>query len=112
APVGASRLLEVSVPPDDAYLVKRLRAAGAVIIAKLNMSEFASGAAHSSLGGQLRNPHDLLRTPSGSSGGTGAAIPAAFATVGMGTDPGGSIRGPSTANGIVGFKPTAELVSR
>jgi amidase len=109
---GGSLLLEGSVPPDDAYLVKRLRAAGAVIIAKLNMSEFASGAAHSSLGGQLRNPHDLLRTPSGSSGGTGAAIAAAFATVGMGTDTGGSIRGPSTANGIVGLKPTHGLLSR
>jgi amidase len=109
---GGSILLEGSVPPDDAFLVKKLRAAGAVIIAKLNMSEFASGAAHSSLGGQLRNPHDLLRTPSGSSGGTGAAIAAAFATLGLGTDTGGSIRGPSTANGIVGLKPTHGLLSR
>ena len=109
---GGSLLLEGSVPPDDAFLVKKLRAAGAVIIAKLNMSEFASGAAHSSLGGMLRNPHDLLRSPSGSSGGTGAAIASAFATVGMGTDTGGSIRGPSTANGIVGLKPTHGLLSR
>src|SRR5947209_12850906 len=103
---GGSVLLEGSVPPDDAFLVKKLRAAGAVIIAKANMSEFASGAAHSSLGGQILNPHDLTRTPSGSSGGTGAGISAAYVAVGLGTDTGGSIRGPSTANGIVGLKPT------
>ena len=109
---GGSVLLEGSVPPDDAFLVKKLRAAGAIIIAKTNMSEFASGAAHSSLGGQILNPHDLTRTPSGSSGGTGAAIAAAYATVGLGTDTGGSIRGPSTANGIVGLKPTHGLLSR
>jgi len=109
---GGSLLLEGSVPPDDAFLVKKLRAAGAIIVAKVNLSEFASGAAHSSLGGQIRNPHDLTRTPSGSSGGTGAAIAAAYAVVGLGTDTGGSIRGPSTANGIVGLKPTHGLVSR
>ena len=109
---GGSALLEGSVPPDDAFLVKKLRAAGAVIVAKANMSEFASGAAHSSLGGQILNPHDLTRTPSGSSGGTGAAIAAGYAVVGLGTDTGGSIRGPSTANGIVGLKPTHGLLSR
>ena len=109
---GGSLLLEGSMPPDDAFLVKRLRAAGAIIIAKVNMSEFASGAAHSSLGGQILNPHDLTRTPSGSSGGTGAAIAAAYATVGLGTDTGGSVRGPSTANGIVGLKTTHGLLSR
>jgi amidase len=109
---GGSVLLEGSVPPDDAFLVKKLRAAGAIIIAKVNLSEFASGSAHSSLGGQTRNPHDLTRTPAGSSGGTGAAIAAAYASVGLGTDTGGSIRGPSTANGIVGLKPTHGLLSR
>ncbi len=109
---GGSVLLEGWIPPDDAFLVKRLRAAGAILLAKLNMSEFASGAAISSLGGQTRNPHDLLRTPSGSSGGTGAAIAAAYATVGLGTDTGGSIRGPATANGIAGLKPTHGLLSR
>ena len=109
---GGSLMLEGSVPPDDAFLVKRLRDAGAVILAKVNMSEFASGPAFSSLGGQTRNPHDPLRTPSGSSGGTGAAVAAAFATLGMGTDTGGSIRGPSTVNGIVGLKPTLGLLSR
>ena len=109
---GGSVLLEGSIPPDDAFVVKKLRAAGAVIIAKVNLSEFASGAAHSSLGGQILNPHDLTRTPSGSSGGTGAAIAAAFAMAGLGTDTGGSVRGPSTSNGIAGLKTTMGLVSR
>ena len=109
---GGSLLLEGSIPPDDAFVVKKLRAAGAIILAKLNMSEFASGGAHSSLGGQSLNPHDLTRTPSGSSGGTGVAIAAGYAPIGMGTDTGGSIRGPSTSNGIVGLKPTLGLLSR
>jgi amidase len=109
---GGSVMLEASVPPDDAFLVRKLRSAGAVIIAKANLSEFASGAAHSSLGGQILNPHNLFRTPSGSSGGTGAGIAAAYAVFGLGTDTGGSIRGPSTANGIVGLKPTHGLISR
>jgi amidase len=109
---GGSLLLEGSVPPDDAFVVKKLRAAGAIVLAKVNMSEFASGPARSSLGGQSLNPHDLTRTPSGSSGGTGVAIAAAYAPLGMGTDTGGSIRGPSTSNGIVGLKPTHGLLSR
>lgn len=112
ATTGGSVLLEGSVPPDDAFLVRKLRAAGAIIVAKTNLSEFASGAAHGSLVGQILNPHDLTRTPSGSSGGSGAAIAAAYAVVGLGTDTGGSIRGPSTANGIVGLKPTHGLLSR
>ena len=109
---GGSILLEGSVPPDDAFVVKKLREAGAIILAKVNLSEFASGGAFSSLGGQTRNPHDPLRTPSGSSGGTGASIAAAYATLGLGTDTGGSVRGPSTSNGIVGLKPTLGLLSR
>ena len=109
---GGSILLEGSIPPDDAFVITRLRAAGAVIIAKSNLSEFASGAAHSSLGGQILNPHDLLRTPSGSSGGTGASLAAVFAMAGLGTDTGGSVRGPATANGIAGLKTTMGLVSR
>ena len=109
---GGSVLLEGSIPPADAFLVKKLRDAGAIILAKVNMSEFASAGAFSSLGGQSRNPHDLLRTPSGSSGGVGVAVAAGYAPIGMGTDTGGSIRGPSTANGIVGLKPTHGLLSR
>jgi amidase len=109
---GGSLGLATLQPSADAFQVKKLRDAGAVIVGKANMSEFASGAAHSSLGGLMRNPHDLQRTPSGSSGGTGIAIAAAFASVGLGTDTGGSIRGPSTSNGIAGLKPTHGLVSR
>jgi len=109
---AGSYLLKSAYPPDDAFLVKKLRDAGAIILAKLNMSEFASGDALSSLGGAIGNPHSLTRSPSGSSGGTGAAIAAAFAAVGLGTDTGGSVRYPSSANGIVGLKTTHGLLSR
>jgi len=111
---GGSALLAGSVPPDDAVLVQRLRDAGAIILAKVNMSELASGVTMSSVpgGGWIRNPHDLARSPSGSSGGTGVAVAAAFGQVGIGTDTGGSVRGPSTSNGIVGLKPTHGLLSR
>ena len=109
---AGSTLLEGSLPPDDGFVVRRLREAGAIILAKLNMSEFASGGALSSLGGPMRNPHDPTRTPSGSSGGTGIAVAAAYAQLGLGTDTGGSVRMPATANGIVGLKPTHGLISR
>ena len=109
---AGSSLLAGSMPPDDAFIVGKLREAGAIVLAKLNMSEFASGGAQSSLGGPMRNPHDLTRSPAGSSGGTGIAIAAAYAQVGLGTDTGGSVRMPSTANGIVGLKPTHGLISR
>ena len=109
---AGSFMLRGSIPPQDAFLVKKLRDAGAIVLAKVNLSEFASGGAHSSIGGQTLNPHDLTRTPSGSSGGTGAGIAAVFAPLGMGTDTGGSIRGPSTSNGVVGLKPTHGLLSR
>ncbi len=109
---AGSFMLEDSIPPDDAFLVSKLRAAGAIVLAKLNMSEFASGGAMNSLDGPIYNPHDPERTPSGSSGGTGAAIASAYAPVGLGTDTGGSVRGPSSANGIVGLKPTHGLLSR
>jgi amidase len=109
---GGSVLLEGSIPSADAFVVKKLRDAGAIILAKMNMSEFASPPSQSSLGGQSLNPHDLTRTPAGSSGGTGVGIAAGYALLGMGTDTGGSIRGPSTVNGIVGLKPTHGLLSR
>ena len=86
---GGSFMLKGSMPPDDAFLVQQLRAAGAIILAKLNMSEFASGGAMNSLDGATYNPHDSTRSPSGSSGGTGASIAAAYATFGLGTDTGG-----------------------
>ena len=128
---AGSQMLAGSIPPDDAYVVKKLRDAGAIILAKVNLSEFAgsggsvSGAldpavlkagavpnGFSSMGLQTHNPHDLLRGPSGSSGGTGAAIAAGFAQFGLGTDTGGSVRGPSSFNGIAGLKPTRGLMSR
>jgi amidase len=126
---AGSQLLEGSIPPADAFVVKRLRDAGAIIIAKVNLSEFAGagnarGASpeaakasavpqgFSSMGLQTLNPHDLTRNPAGSSGGTGSAIAAGFAQFGLGTDTGGSIRNPSSANGIVGLKPTHGLLSR
>jgi amidase len=109
---GGSVLLEGSVPPDDAFVVKKLRAAGAVVLAKVNMSEFASAGTFSSILGYSRNPHDLMRSTSGSSGGTGVAIAAGYAPLGLGTDTGGSIRGPAAANGIAALKPTHGLLSR
>ena len=108
---AGSSLLKGSVPPDDAFIVRKLRDAGAIILAKLNMSEFGSGGPQSSLGGLMRNPHDLTRSPAISSGGTGIAIASAYAQLGLGTDTGGSVRMPSTANGIVGLKPTHGLMS-
>src|SRR6516165_6147194 len=80
---GGSVLLEGSLPPADAFVVKKLRDAGAIVLAKVNMSEFASPPSQSSLGGQSLNPHDLKRSPAGSSGGTGVAIAAAYAPHGM-----------------------------
>ena len=107
---GGSVLLEGNMAPDDANMVKRLKDAGAIILAKVNLGEFANGN-QSSMGGQSLNPHDLTRTPAGSSGGTGVAIAAGYAPLGLGTDTGGSIRGPSSVNGIVGLKPTHGLLS-
>lgn len=128
---AGSQLLAGSVPASDAFIVKKLREAGAIVVAKTNLSEFAGSGGSvfgatdaevlsagavpcgfSSLGSQTRNPHDLARVPGGSSGGTGAAIAAAFAQFGLGTDTGGSIREPCSANGIAGLKPTMGLLSR
>jgi amidase len=98
---------------NDGFVVKKLRDAGAIIIAKANLHELArSGTTVSSLGGQTRNPYDLTRTPGGSSGGTGAAIAANFGVLGTGSDTGQSVRSPSSANGIVGLRPTRGLISR
>jgi len=100
-------------PEKDAFAVKRLREAGALILGKANLQEFASGGISvSSLGGQVKNPYDLTRTPGGSSGGTGAAVAANFAASGTGSDTGGSIRSPSSANSLVGLRPTRGLISR
>lgn len=110
---GGTFVLDKSIPYQDAPSIKQLRDAGAIIIAKVNMDEFAhGGVGYSSRGGQTRNPHDLKRIPSGSSGGTGAGLAAWFSPLGLGSDTGGSIRGPSSANGVVGIKPTNGLISR
>ncbi len=105
--------MKASVPPADAFTVARIRKAGALILAKANLQEFARGGMSiSSLGGQVRNPYDLSRTPGGSSGGTGASIAANFAVLGTGSDTGQSIRSPASANNLVGIRPTRGLVSR
>jgi amidase len=105
-------------PAKDAFIVERLRAAGAVILGKTNLSEWAnfrstkSSSGWSARGGQTRNPYVLDRNPCGSSSGTGASISANFAAVGVGTETDGSVVCPSSANGLVGIKPTVGLVSR
>jgi amidase len=100
-------------PPDDAVLVRKLHAAGAIVIAKSNMHEFAYGILTvGSLFGATRNPYVLDRNPGGSSGGTGAAIAANFAAVGMGSDTCGSIRIPAFHNSLVGIRGTQGLASR
>lgn len=110
---GASKALVGSMAPDDAYTVKKMRDAGAIIFAKVNLSELArSGVSISSLMGQTLNPYDLTRTPGGSSGGTGAAIAATFGILGTGSDTGQSTRSPSSANCLVGVRPTFGLISR
>ena len=110
---GGSVTLANSYPIDDAFTVRRLREAGAVVLAKSNLSELArGGVTASSLGGQTRNPYDLGRTPGGSSGGTGAAIAAGFGILGTGSDTGQSIRSPASAQSLVGIRPTRGLVSR
>src|SRR6202166_532562 len=89
---AGSLMLKGAQPDKDAFAVKTLRDAGALILGKANLQEFASGGISvSSLGGQVKNPYDLTRTPGGSSGGTGAAVAANFAVAGTGSDTGGSI---------------------
>jgi len=109
---GGALALATSRPADDAFQVRRLRDAGAVILAKSNLHELAYGITTiSSLGGQTLNPYDPRRNPGGSSGGTGAAIAASFAAVGWGTDTCGSIRIPASHNNLVGLRPTKGLSS-
>ena len=109
---GSSLALAGLQPPDDAFQVARLRAAGVVILGKTNLHELAAGITTiSSLGGQTRNPYDPARNPGGSSGGTGAAVAASFAAVGWGTDTCGSIRIPSAVHNLFGLRPTKGLSS-
>ena len=99
------------VPEKDATVVTRLRKAGAVIVGKASMGEYASGY-FGSASGPIRNAYDPSRNASGSSGGTGSGIAANFATAGIGEDTGGSIRGPAAVSSLVGLRPTVPLVSR
>jgi amidase len=105
-------------PPKDAFIVERLRAAGAVILGKTNLSEWAnfrsthSSSGWSGRGGQTKNPYALDRNPSGSSSGSGAAIAASLGAAAVGTETDGSIVSPANTNGLVGIKPTLGLVSR
>jgi amidase len=115
---AGSLALEGPAPSRDAFIARRLRAAGAVILGKTNLSEWAnfrsthSSSGWSGRGGQARNPYVLDRNPCGSSSGSGSGVSADFAPLAVGTETDGSIVCPSSANGIVGIKPTLGLVSR
>ena len=110
---AGSLALEGSIAPRDAFVVERLRAAGAVILAKTNLSEWAnfrstkSTSGWSGRGGQTRNPYVLDRNPCGSSSGTGTAVAANLAAIGVGTETDGSIVCPASVSGLVGIKPTS-----
>jgi amidase len=115
---AGSLALEGSQPPDDAFVAQRLRAAGAVILGKTNLSEWANirssqgSSGWSARGGLTRNPYALDRSASGSSSGSGAAVAASLCAAAVGTETDGSILSPSSVCGIVGLKPTVGLVSR
>lgn len=107
-----SVLFKIYYPDRDAFVVEKLKRAGAIILAKATLGELGGGDTHGSLFGSTKNPYDLERTAGGSSGGSGASVSANFCTVAVGQEGFASIRRPSTWNGIAGMRPTAGLVSR
>jgi amidase len=111
---AGSIALSGSLPPDDAYMVRKLRQADAIIIAKSNMGEWAFSPYNtiSSTHGETRNAYDLSRVPAGSSGGTASSIAANFGVIGMGSDTGNSIRGPASHLALVGIRSTIGVTSR
>lgn len=110
---AGSQVLAEHIPNEDATVVTKLREAGAILLGKLNMHEFAFGVTNKNdYFGKTRNPWDVERTPGGSSGGSGAAVAAGLAFAALGSDTGGSIRTPSALNGIYGLKPTFGRVSK
>jgi amidase len=111
---AGSLALQDFYPKEDAFIIEKLVASGAIVLAKSNMAEWAFSPMHSesSTVGITRNPYNLDYVPAGSSGGTGASIASNFGTLGLGTDTGNSIRGPSSHNALVGFRTTLGLVSR
>ena len=111
---AGSLAMKGSIPPDDAYQVRKLKEAGAIVLGKSNMAEWAFSPYQtvSSIAGTTRNPYDLERVPAGSSGGTAAAVAANLGLIGLGTDTGNSIRGPSSHCCLVGIRSTMGLTSR
>lgn len=111
---AGSLALKGFLPKQDAFMVKRIREAGAIILFKSNMAEWAFSpvVSESSIAGIVRNPYDLERVPAGSSGGTAAAVAANLVEVGLGSDTGDSIRGPAAHDDLVGIRPTIGLTSR
>ena len=110
---AGSLALAANQPPDDAYIVKNIKAQGGIVIGKANLDEFAFGfGGNSALGGRVANAYIPANSPGGSSSGTGTAVAASFAMIGIGTDTGGSVRVPSAVEGLFGIRPTLRLVSQ